>query len=169
MSATTSVLLDTSFLITLIDKNRPHHATAEKYYRYMLQTELPMYFSAIVASEFAVKQSITDLPMKNFRHLHFNIPHGQTAAALWNCLGPRDEGDDRHVVRDDVKLIAQASHENIGFILTEDTSTLHNYCERLRIAGKIETHSITLKGGFDINVFNKHPQKKLDLNGNAAT
>jgi len=31
-------------------------------------------------------------------------------------------------VRDDVKLIAQASHEAIAFILTEDNSTLYRYC-----------------------------------------
>jgi len=72
---TASVLFDTSYLVTLVDQNRPHHAVAAKYYRLMLEQQVPMYFSAIVAAEFAIKQPITDLPLKNFRCIPFNIPH----------------------------------------------------------------------------------------------
>ncbi|MEY2343184.1 PIN domain-containing protein [Acidithiobacillus sp. IBUN Pt1247-S3] len=64
---TAAVLLDTSFLISLVDQNRPNHETAVSYYRLMLDQQVPMYFSAIVAAEFAIKQPITDLPLKNFR------------------------------------------------------------------------------------------------------
>jgi len=41
-----------------------------------------MYFSAVIASEFGIKQSIADLPLGNFRALNFNIPHGQRAAHI---------------------------------------------------------------------------------------
>lgn len=145
-----SVLLDTSFLISLVNAQRPNHATAVQYYRHMLQTQMPMYFSAIVAAEFGIKQSIVELPLNNFRTLNFNVPHGHHAARLWNELGQRDAGDARAVVRDDVKLIAQAVHESIGFILTEDASSLYRYCERLRGAGLVQTRAITLAGGFHV-------------------
>ncbi|MGZ5077729.1 MAG: type II toxin-antitoxin system VapC family toxin, partial [Methylobacter sp.] len=125
------VLLDTSFLISLVDLNRPNHNVAAQYYRWLLQQQSPLYFSAIVAAELAIKQPITDFPLKNFRQIPFNIPHAIEAARIWNLLGRHDSGDNRSVVRDDVKLIAQALHEGIPFILTEDASTFYKYCERL--------------------------------------
>ena len=155
---TASVLLDTSFLITLFNEKRAHHAAAVQYYRHLLQRNMPMHFSAIVAAEFAIKQAITDLPLGNFRILNFNVPHGQKAASLWTALGQRDAGDSRAVVRDDVKLIAQASHEGIGFMLTDDTSTLHKYCERLRDAGVIQTRAIAMQDGFNANLLREDGQ-----------
>lgn len=62
-----SVLLDTGFLISLVNAKRAHHTAAQQYYRHMLQNNIPMYFSAIVAAEFGIKQPITDLPLNNFR------------------------------------------------------------------------------------------------------
>ena len=97
----TSVLLDTSFLISLVDSKRPNHTVASQYYRHMLDEQISMYFSAIAASEFAIKQPITDLPLKNFRSIPFNIPHSIEAARLWN-LTEREVDDARHIVRDEV-------------------------------------------------------------------
>lgn len=154
-----SALLDTSFLITLVNANRPHHETAKQFYRYMLQNSVPMYFSSIVAAEFGIKQAVADLPLSNFRILNFSVPQGQKAADLWNLLGPRDEGDSRSIVRDDVKLLAQASHENIALLLTEDGNTLYKYCERLRNAGAIQTRALKLVDGFDPSLFSIDGQK----------
>ena len=153
-----SVLLDTSFLISLISEHRTHHATATQYYRHFLENNVPMYFSAIVAAEFGIKQPITDLPLGNFRVLDFNVPHGRKAANIWSALGPRDPGDHRAVVRDDVKLLAQASHEDIGCILTEDAATLYKYCERLRSSGHLQTRAIVLKNGFDAGAVSEDGQ-----------
>lgn len=158
-----SVLLDTSFLISLVDENRPNHKVASQYYRFMLDEEVPMYFSAIVAAEFEVKQPIADLPLKNFRSIPFNIPHAKEAGRLWNELGKRDEGDLRHVVRDDVKLIAQANHESIRFLITEDAATLHKYCERLRVSGASSIRAVKLVDGFDVAALDVDGQRGLDL------
>lgn len=89
---TAAVLLDTSYLISLVDATRPNHQIATRYFRQMLDESLPIYFSAVVAAEFGIKQALTDLPLQKFRHLPFNIPHGQRAAQLWNALGPRGDG-----------------------------------------------------------------------------
>lgn len=158
---TASVLLDTSFLISLVDGNRPNHTVAAKFYRLMLDRKLIMYFSAIVAAEIGIKQPVTDLPLKNFRAVPFNISHAIEAARLWNTLGSRDVGDARAVIRDDVKLIAQAEYESIPFILTEDVSTLFKYGERLRKAGSIGVRAIELADGFDADVFRMEGQKGL--------
>lgn len=159
----TSVLLDTSFLISLVDGHRPNHRVAVEYYQFLLGQQIPMYFSAIVAAEFGVKQSITDLPLRNFRPIPFNVPHGQVAGALWSDLSPHEAGVSRRVARDDVKLIAQACHEKIPFILTEDASTLLKYCDRLRAVGRCRTRAIALAEGFDVCAFNEDGQQGLDL------
>lgn len=158
---TASILLDTSFLISLVDRNRPNHDTATHYYKFSLEQQIPLFFSAIVAAEFAIKQSIEDLPLKNFRTIPFNIPHSKEAARIWNLLGRIDSGDNRAVVRDDVKLMAQASHEAIPFILTEDAATLYKYCERLRISGKLNIRAIELAHGFDSSGLRLDGQKDL--------
>lgn len=156
---TASALLDTSFLITLVNVNRQHHEVAKQLYRHMLQNDMQMYFSAIVAAEFGIKQEVADLPLSNFRILNFSVAHGQKAADLWNALGMRDESDSRSVVRDDVKLLAQASHEDIDFILTEDGSTLYKYCERLRQTGAVKTRALKLVDGFDASLLREDGQK----------
>lgn len=159
-----SVLLDTSFLISLVDSKRTNHAVASKYYRHMLDEQISMYFSAISASEFAIKQPITDLPLKNFRSIPFNITHSIEAARLWN-LTARDKDDARHIVRDDVKLIAQAVKESVSFILTEDAKTLYKYCHNLRENGCIQVRPIKLIDGFESYAFRTDGQRGLDLSG----
>lgn len=160
---TVSVLLDTSYLITLIDRNRPHHDTAAKFYRLMLEEQIPMYFSVIAAAEFAIKQPITDLPLRNFRCIPFNLAHSNESARLWNALGSRDKGDTRSVVRDDVKLLGQASHELIPFVLTEDASTLFKYCDRLRLASVCSIRPIKLADGYDPSALRSNGQRELTL------
>jgi len=163
-----SVLLDTSFLISLVDQSRPNHNTAVQYYRLMLEHKVPMYFSAIVAAEFGVKQSITDLPLKHFRSIAFNIPHAQAAGHLWGALRSREDNSPRHVARDDVKLIAQAIHEAIPFILTEDAATLDKYCDRIQSAGLGKIRAITLAGGFDPRSLSGDGQQELELDDSTA-
>lgn len=165
---TAAVLLDTSFLISLVDASRPNHSVAAQYYRLMLEQQCPMYFSAIVAAEFAIGQPITDLPLKNFRPIPFNITHSVEAARLWNALGNRDGGDNRAVVRDDIKLMAQAAHESIPFILTEDASTLYKYCERLCDAGALRVRAIKLVDGFDLCALREDGQRGLSLDQSAT-
>lgn len=155
------VLLDTSFLITLVNAQRRHHAIARSYYLHLLNSGVPMRLSSIAASEFAMGQPLTELALNNFRPLDFNLVHAHEAARLWNALGQRDEGDARAVIRDDVKLIAQASREGIGYLLTEDASTLLKYCERLRVSGHIRTRAIVLADGFDPSALREDGQRDL--------
>jgi predicted nucleic acid-binding protein len=101
----TSFLVDTSFLISFADPTRAHHATALAYFRQALSHGVPLYLSAVAASEFQVKQSVTDLPLRNFVVLPFNFDHAMMAGLLMRELD-RDAVDQRDVVKDDVKLIA---------------------------------------------------------------
>ena len=142
-----SILVDTSFLITLADPTRRHHETAKSYLRESLKAGVPLYLSAIVASEFQVKQAVTDLPRRNFIILPFNIDHAMTAGLLMRSIS-RDRDDERSAVKDDVKLIAQAVCESVTHVLTEDERTLAKYVKRLAAAGECSLRAILLAEGF---------------------
>ena len=148
-----AILVDTSFLISLADPARAHHGVALQYFREALQRDTPLYLSVIAASEFHVKQAITDLPLRNFRVLPFNIDHAMMAGRLMGVL-QRDSGDDRVAVKDDIKLIAQAICESHTHILTEDERTLAKYVRRLNAAGESSLQPILLAEGFDKAWFN---------------
>jgi predicted nucleic acid-binding protein len=143
-----SILLDTSFLISLAIPGRPHHAVAKRYLIESLSRGVPLYLSTIAASEFQVKQAVNDLPLRNFIVLPYNIDHAMRTGILMRNF-QRDEGDDRTSVKDDVKLIAQADCESISHVLTEDKNTLGKYLDRLRQAGTCNIRPIVLSDGFD--------------------
>ncbi len=148
-----SFLLDTSFLITLADPARPHHATAMRYLRESLDRGCPLYLSAVAASEFQVGQAVTDLPLRNFHVLPFNIDHAMTAGNLMRQI-QRDPADDRATVKDDIKLIAQMVCESITHVLTEDRNTLAKYLSRLADLGQSQGKAVLLSQGFDVAWFN---------------
>ncbi|MFM2112420.1 MAG: hypothetical protein RLZZ271_1080 [Pseudomonadota bacterium] len=153
--------MDTSFLITLADSTRSNHQTAIRYLRKALETGCPLYLSAIVASEFQVKQPVTDLPLRNFHVLPFNIDHAMTTGQLMKAI-TRDQGDDRVAVKDDLKLLAQMVCDSITHILTEDKNTLVKYLNRLNEMGETSAQAIVLEDGFDAAWFNGGQRNLLD-------
>ena len=96
-------LADTSFLITLVDDSRPHHNHAMRYLREAVERGATLYLSAVVIAEFHGKQPVTDLPLRHFRVLPFNIDHAMMAGEL-NLVLRRDPADPRDAIKDDVKL-----------------------------------------------------------------
>ena len=148
-----SILVDTSFLISLADPTRPHHEVAIQYFRKALAQGCPLYLSVIAATEFQVGQAVTDLPLRNFHVLPFNIDHAMTAGNLMRVL-QRDAGDNRDAVKNDLKLLAQMVCESITHVLTEDRNTLAKYLVRLNKLGQLTGIAILLEDGFDAAWFN---------------
>lgn len=147
-----SVLLDTSFLISLSDPARPHHAAATSYYKECIARQVPMLLSTIVISEFQVRQAINDLPLRNFMVLPFNVDHAMACGLLLRAQA-RDPGDDRVRVKDDFKLLAQCQCEGISHVLAEDVRTLAKYVDRHRAEGLLATRCVLLRDGFDASWF----------------
>lgn len=143
-----SVLLDTSFLISLSDPTRQHHDAAVSYYRECARRQAAMYLSTIVVSEFQVKQAINDLPLRNFVMLPFNVDHAMRCGLVIRQM-PRDVADDRVRVKDDFKLLAQCDCEAITHLISEDASTLAKYLDRARETGLASTRTVLLRDGFD--------------------
>ena len=146
------VSLDTSFLISFADPNRPHHTIAVDYFRHCYAKHIPMWISVIAAGEFEVKQPVSDLQLQYFRIQPYNLPHAIRAAALLRSL--RAEGshsaldDSRQIIINDLKIIAQAEDEKISVILAEDASTLSKIAARLRQANTASVRVLLLKDGF---------------------
>ncbi|MEM9158633.1 MAG: type II toxin-antitoxin system VapC family toxin [Verrucomicrobiota bacterium] len=155
------ILLDTSFLISLVDKNRPNHKTALKYFRHFAQDSIPMFLSTIVVSEFHLKQAVTDLPLDAIIILPFNLPDAMKAAELDFTKANRDGSTSRDSIKDDYKLLGQAGANDIAFLITEDERTLFKHCQSLRSENKIHTKPIKLVDGFDTSNFDPSGQKEF--------
>jgi predicted nucleic acid-binding protein len=140
-------LVDTSFLISLVKPEEANHAAAKSYYKGCLERQIPLYLSTIVISEFTVKQAITDLGLRNYVVLPFNIDHAMKSGQLWPQI-ERDPADARTVVKDDVKLIAQCACEGISHLFTGDRM-LARYLHGLRNAGQLSTLPIMLRDDYD--------------------
>lgn len=159
----TALMLDTSYLITLVDDTRAHHAAAKQYFKHSLEQGVPLHVSTLALAEFATRQAVTDLPLNSFRIEPFNIQHAVRCGQLWaNLMPARDPDDSRVVVKADVQLIAQATVEGIPLLVTEDANSLSKYAERARKGGLTLCQTILLAKGFDETWFNQG-QRGLDL------
>ena len=145
------VSLDTSFLISFADPNRPHHTLAVDYFRHCLAQSIPIWISTVAAGEFEVKQRISDLPLQNFRIQPYNLPHAIRAAALFRAVQQSNSNsaeDSRKIIINDLKIIAQAEEEQISVILTEDANTLSRIATRLRQQNASSVRVLLLAEGF---------------------
>lgn len=142
------VVLDTSYLITLLDRNRPHHDAARRYYRHFLENDFTLLLSTVVVSEFCIKQPLTDLPLHNFRVVSFNVTHALKCAELAASI-QRHPADSRDTVKDDLKILAQAQVEVAAVLITDDDRTMYRYADTLRKTGRSAVRPVRLADGFD--------------------
>lgn len=157
-------VVDTGFLISLVDRSRPCHDAAKQYYRYFLENGVTMFLPTVVAAEFAVKQPVTDLPLRNFRVLPFNMGDATRCADLNVSYYRNKHGaGQRDAVKDDFKIIAQAVEQDARVLLTEDDETLVVYCDHLHRDGRISFRVVSLQKGFDVASVNEDGQSEMPL------
>ena len=94
---------------------------------------------------------MASLPQHNFIVLPFNIDHAVMAGRLFAELMQSlpDWQGQRSVVKDDVKLIAQADCADIPFLLTADEKTLYRHARRLAETRHVRVRPVLLSQGFD--------------------
>jgi|SRR5690554_434833 len=142
-----SVLLDTSFLISLMDDTRPNHLKAKEFYKHFIENNYPMILSSIVTSEFSIKQSIEDLPLKNLRPLPFNIPDSHHISILFEDKF-KNYKEGRVAVKDDFKIVSQCSFNKINYLITEDYD-FSKLISKLNKEGVIKVKSLFLPDGHE--------------------
>jgi hypothetical protein len=141
-----SVLLDTTFLISLVDSTRPNHLKANEFYKYFLDHKFAMKLSSIAACEFSIKQPIEDLPLDTFQMLPFNIPESTQLSHLY-MHHFKNVGYNRIAVKDDFKLISQAAYNKIDFIITEDEDLLNKIIRPLNEKSLLKTKPLFCPNG----------------------
>lgn len=156
------VLLDTSFLISFAAPQRKHHATAVQFFRYFASEGVPMFLSSIVASEFHLRQPVTDLPLDAMIVLPFNLEDAMHAAQLDFTLYKGAPDVPRDALKDDFKLLGQVKAREIAFVVTEDAKSLYRFCRELRDARKLAARAVKLEDGFDKSYFDASGQHDFD-------
>lgn len=152
------VVLDTSFLITLADKNRDRHQTARRYWQHFLENHIPIFLSTIVVSEFCIKQEIPPEILRCCVMLPFNWDHAMKAAKL-DRQRLRPEGVARDALKDDIKIIAQAAVADAEFAITDDTDSFYRYCKVFKEGGQVCFTVIKLQDEFDRAFFDSSGQR----------
>lgn len=120
-----AVILDTSFLIRLLNEKEALHPNALKYYQYFLDRDIPMYMSTISIAEYCVKGEETDLPFDQVRVLPFNLQDAKKAAEFAKLIFSNKEQLDlknkRSIIPNDTKIFAQGeTAPNIKYFVTAD-------------------------------------------------
>ena len=159
------ICVDTSYLISLADDSRPNHSTAVEYFRHCVANGHLLCLSTLVVSEFEVGQPASDLPLQHFHIVPFNFRHAVRSADYHKIIKglPAPDAADRHVVRNDLKILAQADIEQCQVILTEDANTLTRWAEQLGKANLCGVTPVLLKNGFRPDELVDPDQKTLGI------
>ncbi len=156
------ILLDTSFLISFVNPKRAHHAVAVQFFKFFADEGVPMFLSTIAASEFHLKQPVTDLPLDAIIVLPFNLDDATRAAELDFTLFKGTAGVARDALKDDFKLLGQVKARDIGFVITEDAQSLYKFSVELRAKKALSARAIKLEDGFDKSHFDPAGQHDFD-------
>lgn len=119
------VMLDTSFLIHLLDGRSALHSNAVGYFNYLLsQNYLPI-VSTIAVAEICTIGDIKHLPLQNFVMCPFNVNHATTAGTLLKTAHKtkaRRSLKNYKIVPNEVKMLAQAQCEGVQYFATADAT-----------------------------------------------
>jgi hypothetical protein len=124
-----SVLLDTSFLIRLLNSDDPLHKNAIEYYKYFIENDIVMKFSTISIAEFCVRDEVENLPLKDLQIIPFNIDHARIAGKFANSIFNQKNIErinirPRAIIPNDSKLFAQAHlDKSITHFITSDSES----------------------------------------------
>ncbi len=116
MSMAQAVLLDSGFLIRLMNPDEPLHTAAMGWFRQFVEQGITCKVSTIALAEYGVKDDISHLPMQYLQVLPFHYNHAERAAGFMRTIlrVKRERGaviQPRAVVPNDTKMFAQASTE----------------------------------------------------------
>ncbi|PWB24654.1 hypothetical protein [Flavobacterium sp. HTF] len=122
-----AVLIDTCFLIKLLDNTSDLHQNALGYFQYFLKEKIVMKISTISIAEYCVRGDFEDIPIRNLQIINFNLPHAHLAGGFAEIVFRHKRNgaistDLRSIIPNDTKLFAQASiEESINCFVTCDS------------------------------------------------
>jgi predicted nucleic acid-binding protein len=116
------VLADTSFCIRLMKQNDPLHSNAKGYFKYLLDHSGIILLSTIAIAEYCVRGRLEELPLKVVQVVPFNATHAVRAGEFARiAFDAKVRVEERIIIPNDCKLLAQADIEQAGYYLTSDS------------------------------------------------
>ena len=111
-----AVLLDSGFLIRLMNPDEPLHTAAMAWFRQFVEQGIQCKVSTIALAEYGVKDDLKHLPMQYLQVIPFHYNHAERAAGFMRTIlrVKQERGaviQPRAVVPNDTKMFAQASSE----------------------------------------------------------
>lgn len=111
-----AVLLDSGFLIRLMNPDEPLHQVALRWFRQFVEQGVVCKVSTIALAEYGVKDDLTHLPMQYLQVLPFHYNHAERAALFMRTIIQikKERGANiqpRVVIPNDTKMFGQASSE----------------------------------------------------------
>ena len=116
MTMSHAVLLDSGFLIRLMNPSDPLHQVALNYFKSFVNDGIICKVSTIALAEYGVKGSLSLLPSIYLQYVPFKYEHAQVAAEFMRTIlrVKQERGaiiQPRTVIPNDTKMFAQASSE----------------------------------------------------------
>lgn len=164
-----TVVLDTCFLIALVNKENPFHKTAMTYSQYFLDNSITMFIPTIVSSEFNQLATIAPLIQTgNYRHLVFSYRDALAVGEVAFHLGlttrgiaaDSEDGEKRAEIKDDIKILGQVKQNCIDYLITSDDG-IFKRCQRLKKSDVITCTPISISSSFDSSIFSEIGQTNI--------
>lgn len=149
-----NVLIDNSFLTTLLNEKDKLNHNAEKYFEYFLNSGNHLFISTVSVAEFCVRGKLNEIPFNNLKVIPFNINHAEKAGDFANIIFSQYKAKDiklteRKIIPNDVKIFSQCELEiSVSHCISkdEDFQKIHNSLSKnLKIKTKIIDLNISLK------------------------
>lgn len=128
-----AVLLDSGFLIRLMNPEEPLHTAAMTWFRQFVEQGIRCKVSTIALAEYGVKDDLAHLPMQYLQVIPFHYNHAVRAAGFMRTIlrVKQERGaviQPRNVVPNDTKMFAQASaEEDIQSFISADSEARKVY------------------------------------------
>ena len=111
-----AVLLDSGFLIRLMNPEEPLHPAAMRWFRQFVEQGIVCKVSTIALAEYGVKDDLAHLPMQYLQILPFHYNHAERAAQFMRTIlkVKKERGaivQPRVVIPNGTKMFGQASCE----------------------------------------------------------
>ena len=111
-----AVLLDSGFLIRLMNPAESLHPVAMRFFREFIEQGVQCKVSTIALAEYGVKDELAHLPMQYLQVVPFHYNHAERAAQMMRTIlrAKQERGaviQPRAVIPNDTKMFAQASCE----------------------------------------------------------
>ncbi len=147
------VFCDTGFFIRLVGEIGKLHDSTLAYFKYFLDNRYILRMSTISIAEFCVKDTIQHLPLRNIIISPFNAYSAvYTGGCAEILLKEKSKGarvaNDRVIILNDVKIMAQAQCDKADYYITSDTKSKRMY-DVLKRSGKVTYQFIDIHDPYD--------------------